>query len=100
MTLSGDANSVFILRSESGIGFGQNSEVKLQGGVTADHVFRIAKTTAEIRSGVVVTGTVITQEAIKLSRSATVDGHVVSLGSRVHLMSYENGLHDSALLAG
>lgn len=100
VTLKGDADAVFILRSASTVKFGSGAEVKLAGGVTADHVIWIAGTQAEIHFGVALSGTLIANDRVRLSTAATVDGHVVSLNERIHLRSTVDGVQESAILAG
>ncbi|CAN5234670.1 hypothetical protein BH09ACT1_BH09ACT1_06690 [soil metagenome] len=83
ITLSGDADSVFIFRSDSTLTFGKNAEIIFTGGASAKNLFWQAGSTANIAAGAQFDGTLLADSTISLGAGAVVNGRLFSMSGAV-----------------
>lgn len=83
LTLSGDANSVFIFRSAAALTIGNGSSIVLTGGVKAANVFWTVGSGATLGTTAAFKGTIIANTAITLANNATILGRALAQTANV-----------------
>jgi hypothetical protein len=85
LTLAGSADSVWVFQASSTLTIGSDSDVIITGGASACNVFWQVASSASIGVGAAFQGTVLAQESITATTSATVDGRLLARGGAVTL---------------
>jgi hypothetical protein len=83
ITLSGDADSVFIFRSDSTLDFGKGASIVFTGGASAKNLFWQVGSTASIAAGVRFDGTLLADSTITVGAGAVVNGRLFSMTGAV-----------------
>jgi hypothetical protein len=85
LTLSGNANSIFIIQAGSTLITASDSEVDLIGGVQASNVFFVVGSSATLGSGTDFEGNVLAYANITANTGVTVDGRLLAETAAVTL---------------
>ena len=85
LTLSGDANSVFIFQASSTLVTASSSVVQLTGGAQACNVFWQVGSSATLGSSSTFVGTIMALTAVGLDTGATMDGRALARNAAVTL---------------
>ena len=86
LTLSGDADDVFVFQVGSGLTINPNSAVLLTGGVSACNVFWQVGSSATLDTDTAFVGTILAQTSISLNDRATVQGRLLASTGAVTLI--------------
>jgi hypothetical protein len=78
VTLSGDANSVFIFQVASSLTTASGSQVSLSGGVKAANVFWQVGTSATLGSTTSFRGTIMADQSISMANGVTLNGRALA----------------------
>lgn len=87
LTLTGDANDVWIFQSSSTLVFNSNSEVVLSGGANACNVFWQVGSSATLDSGTDIVGTIMALQDISLVSNAELEGRALARNGSVTMDS-------------
>ena len=99
LTLSGDANSVFIFQASSTLVTAPNAEVLLEGGATWCNVFWQVGSSATLDTGTDFVGTVMASASITSNAGTDVDGRLLAHSGAVTMHTTTVGLSSACTLA-
>jgi hypothetical protein len=99
LTLTGDANSVFIFQAASTLVTAPNAEVLLEGGATWCNVFWQVGSSATLDTGTDFVGTVMADASITTNAGTNVDGRLLAQTGAVTMNSTTVGLNSACTLA-
>ena len=85
LTLSGDANAVWIFQASSDLVTASSSTVTLTGGAQACNVFWQVSSSATLNTSSTIQGTILALTSITVAHGATVDGRVLARNGKVTL---------------
>jgi type VI secretion system secreted protein VgrG len=99
LTLSGDANSVFVFQAASTLVTAPNAEVLLEGGATWCNVFWQVGSSATLDTGTDFVGTVMASASITANAGTAVDGRLLASTGAVTMHTTTVGLSSACTLA-
>ena len=99
LTLSGDANSVFVFQAASTLVTAPNAEVLLEGGASWCNVFWQVGSSATLDTGTDFVGTVMASSSITTNAGTVVDGRLLAQTGAVTMHTTTVGMSSACTLA-